>query len=60
MKTKITAYILVDGRTGRLIKLYGPDKRRVASRRADRLDLQYGSYRYQVRPVFHGLDFITG
>ncbi len=50
---QIIGYELVDSHTKKVLKPYGPDKRRYASRQADKLDLAYGAVRYFVRPVFN-------
>jgi len=49
---QITGYELIDSQTKKVLKKYGPDKRRYASRQADKLDLQYGAVRYFVKPIF--------
>ncbi len=49
---QIIGYELVDSQTNKVLKPYGPDKRRYASRQADKLDLAYGAVRDFVRPIF--------
>jgi hypothetical protein len=45
-------YHLIDNQTKRLIKVF--NNRVSASRRADKLDLEYGAIRYTIRPVVTG------
>ena len=45
-----TKYHLIDNQTKRLIKVF--NNRAAASRKADKLDLEYGAIRYNVRPIF--------
>ena len=51
-KRHIIGYELIDNQTKKVLKKYGPDKRRYASRQADKLDLAYGAIRYHVKPIF--------
>ena len=47
-----TRYELIDTLTGNVIKSYSPAQRNAARRRADKLSVQHGSYRYVVKPIF--------
>lgn len=48
-----TIYKIIDGKTGEQIgKDYTYAQRNRARNRADKLDLEYGAYRYSVKPVF--------
>lgn len=48
-----TIYKIIDMKTGEQIgKDYTYSQRKRARNRADKLDLEYGAYRYSVRPVF--------
>ena len=49
---KIIGYELVDSQTKKVLKKYAADKRRYASRQADKLDLAYGAVRYSVKPIY--------
>ena len=49
-KQMATKYHLIDNQTKRLIKVF--NNRAAASRKADKLDLEYGAIRYNVRPIF--------
>lgn len=49
---QLMGYELIDNQTKKVLRKYGPDKRRFASRAADKLDLQYGAIRYSVRPIY--------
>lgn len=47
----IIHYLIIDGKTGQQIgKPY--QSRRRASARVDRLDNEYGAYRYRVKPIY--------
>lgn len=46
----IVRYELIDSRTGRLLGTY--KHRAVANNRRDKLDNEYGAYRYKVRAVW--------
>lgn len=46
----IVRYELVDGRTGQLLGTY--KHRTAANNRRDKLDNEYGAYRYKVRAVW--------
>lgn len=46
-------YQVIDSRTGLVMGTYSTRVR--ASRKADKLDLQYGAIRYSVRPVSMGV-----
>lgn len=47
------AYRIIDGHTGKQVgKDYTYANRNRARSRADKLDNDYGSYRYHVRPVY--------
>ncbi len=48
-----TTYIIIDTHTGEQVGgVYAYTQRNRARSRADKLDLAYGAYRYQVKPVF--------
>lgn len=49
---EIAGYELIDGKTGRVIGSYLPNQRVRATRRADRLDNEYGAYRYRVKTIW--------
>jgi len=47
------AYVIVDRRTGRQVgKPYSYEQRNRCRARVDRLDLEYGAYRYSAQPVY--------
>ena len=48
----ITGYKLIDTKTKTVIQTYAANKGQVARNRMDRLDNQYGAYRYSVKPIF--------
>lgn len=50
----MTRYLVIDGQTGEIRGSYA--SRRRAFRRADKLDLEYGAYRYYVQVVHQALD----
>ncbi len=56
VKRVILGYRVIDGKTGKQVgKDYKPEQRARARARQDKLDLEYGSYRYSVQPVW-GID----
>lgn len=44
-------YQVIDNKTKQIVGEYKSRKR--ASNRADKLDLEYGAYRYIVKPIFN-------
>jgi hypothetical protein len=48
----ITGYTITDSLTQKIVKTYGPGKRAVATRWADKHDNIYGAYRYRVSPIW--------
>ena len=51
-RREIVGYTLKDKQTGKIIAHYGPDKGTVARRRRDRMDQEYGAYRYIVSAMY--------
>jgi len=52
MSRSIIGYKLVDSKTGDVLKEYKASQGRTARNRADKLDNEYGSYRYKACPIF--------
>jgi len=48
---KIVGYKIIDTKTGAVVGKYGPKGAKRASRRADKLDNEYGAIRYTPRPI---------
>jgi hypothetical protein len=47
----VLAYVILDTHTQNECGRYSADKRHLAKRKADKLDMAYGAVRYVVRPI---------
>ena len=51
--SQIIGYRVIDTKTMQQVRnTYGADKRHLAQRMADKLDLEYGAVRYVVQPIW--------
>ena len=49
---EIIGYNLIDCKTGKVIQAYKANQAAIARKRADKLDNEYGAYRYAAQPIF--------
>lgn len=56
MENKIIGYKIFDNlKKVQVGKDYKPEQKRRARNKADKMDAQYGAYRYYVKPIFEGI-----
>ena len=55
MSNKVHTWQVRDSRTGIVRHTYDADKAKVAYRRAETMNAQYGAERFVVRPIYEGV-----